>query len=102
MALDGVTQTGSFSSIGISRNLPVINGSVRVPPDLEAYRNSLSLSSVLAVPGTSLIRLNGSGGAKTAGGKHGTQEIVQLPSVSVSGADATNNTINNLVPEVSH
>jgi hypothetical protein len=77
---------GSFGTITIQRNVPVVGGFIRVAPDFSKDRTKTSIQSALGVSGTKLIRLLPSGGASSAGGKYGAQELIVLPPVSVSSS----------------
>jgi len=68
----------SFNTIQIVRCYPVINGYVRLPDNHEKDRLAAPVGMVLSAhSGASLVSLTaGVGGAKTAGGKFGVQQLV--------------------------
>ena len=87
----------SFETIKIVRQLPVVNGFVQMPPNLESMRTALPLQGQFASPSNSpldlggkLVRLGGgTGGHSTAGSRHGTQEFVETPGVSLANSSGT-------------
>jgi hypothetical protein len=86
--------TGSFGTIFIQRNIPVIDGYVRTTPNYAKSRTKVSIAQALDVPGTSLICLTPTPGASKAGSKYGGQELLRLPPVQAqSSVDVAYNKI---------
>lgn len=72
-----------WEKISIRRMLPVIDNYVQIPDNLEKNKKLVSLAAFLAAtPGASVVKLMGqTGGARSAGPKHGVQEMVAIPDV---------------------
>ena len=70
----------SFETITIARQIPIINGFVQLPNNLERDRSSLSLAAALAtLPNAAIGHLTArTGGARLAGGKMGIQEWLEV------------------------
>lgn len=80
----------SFETIKIIRQFPIINGFVQLPNNLEQNRSAVSLSdAITANPNANLKRMDsGVGGARTAGGKFGTQEWLEVCSNAIGDGDS--------------
>jgi hypothetical protein len=70
----------SFQDITIVRQIPIINNFCQLADNLEQNRSAVSLEAFLAAdPTASIVRMSaGTGGARTAGSKHGLQEWLEL------------------------
>jgi hypothetical protein len=82
----------SFSTITIQRSLPIINGFVQVPDNLEQNKNLTVASTEVAYNintlGESPLILGGQTGvARVAGDRYGVQELLKFPATAVTGGD---------------
>jgi len=70
----------SFETITITRQLPIINGFVQLPNNLEKNKSAVSLNdAVTENPNIAISSLTAkTGGARLAGGKFGVQEWLEL------------------------
>jgi hypothetical protein len=72
----------SFETISIIRQLPIINGFVQVPNNLEKNKSTVTIQTALDA-GASVTRITAqSGPARLAGFKHGLQEWIEIPAVA--------------------
>jgi len=71
----------SFETILIHRDLPIVNGFVKTPPNepLDNIRTDGD-SAVGLVAGSEIVRLS-LGSGKPTGSKHGQQEFLRLPGI---------------------
>lgn len=82
----------SFETIKIVRQIPIINGFLQCPPNLESLKTSKPFRTQLTSPslspldiGGKLVLLGGgSGGQGSAGQKFGMQEFIETPGISIS------------------
>lgn len=78
------TYNGTLNTITITRVLPVVNGFVQLPNNREKDKSAAPLASFLAAfPTFRIAKMDQSGGARLAGGKHGVQEFVEVTSSAV-------------------
>lgn len=79
-----INQVGSLSEIKIHRMLPVVNGFVQVPNNLQRNKSIATIKEALLVSSSVMLtRLGPTGGASTAGTRHGNQELIELPGVAL-------------------
>ena len=76
----------SFENIRIVRQIPIINGFVQLPDNLEQNRSAVNLAeSTATIPDAVIGSMNAhTGGARLAGGKYGTQEWLEVCDEPVS------------------
>ncbi len=86
---------GSFGTIRIHRQIPIVAGFVQLPPNKVRNRADVSSEEALSVSDTKLVRLGITGGHSTAGLK-GVQEYIELPGVPVDEVDHVYNEVNSL------
>jgi hypothetical protein len=68
----------SLAEIRITRQLPVINGFVELPNNLEPYKTRVPLATLLALYGGELTNLPHTGGMGWNGRRHGPQQWVEF------------------------
>lgn len=78
----------SFENISITRQVPIINGFAQLPEALEKNKTTLTADSLLSSEDDAELNtvVARTGSARSAGGKHGIQEWIELCDQPLQGS----------------
>lgn len=89
----------SLSAITITRQIPIINDFVQIPEALEKNKTRLPLDDVFDKSKHRLVSLEArTGGKRTAGGRHGVQEWLEVCDQPLDDSCDEAETIKDMLP----